>query len=61
VLREDDRIIFDRIILDLENAFFLNPKTDIEPRITRIETDYEEVLEMIPKLVWCILKSVKSV
>jgi hypothetical protein len=29
----------------------LNPKTKIEPRITRIDTDYEEVVEMIPKPV----------
>ena len=39
----------------------LKPETEIEPRITRIDTDYEEVVEMIPKSVWCILKSVKSV
>ena len=30
-------------------------------QITRIDTNYEEVAEMIPKTVWCILKSVKSV
>jgi hypothetical protein len=39
----------------------LNPKTEIEPRITRIDTDYEEVVEAISKPVWCILKSIKSV
>jgi hypothetical protein len=39
----------------------LNPKTEIEPRITRIDTDYEEVVAMIFKPVWCIMKSVKSV
>jgi hypothetical protein len=27
------------------------PKPDIEPRIARIDTDYEEVLEMISKPV----------
>ena len=30
-------------------------------QITRIDTDYKEVVEMIPKPVWCILTSVKSV
>ena len=42
----------------LTSDFGLNPKTEIEPRI---DTDYEEVVEMIPKPVWCILKSVQSV
>jgi hypothetical protein len=35
-----------------------NPKAEIEPRITRIDTDYEEVVKTISKTVWCILKSV---
>ncbi len=30
-------------------------------QITRIDTDYEEVAEMIPKPVWCILKSVVKI
>jgi hypothetical protein len=38
-----------------------NPKTEIEPRITRIDTDDEEVVKTISKPDWCILKSVKSV
>jgi hypothetical protein len=37
-----------------------NPKTEIEPRITGISKDYEEVMETIAKPVWCILKSVSS-
>jgi hypothetical protein len=37
----------------------LNPKTEIEPRISRMDTDYERVMETIFKPVWCILKSVK--
>jgi hypothetical protein len=52
-------------------ADLFNPKTEIEPQpersgdsrrqITRIDTDYEKVVETIFKPVWCILKSVKSV
>jgi hypothetical protein len=38
-----------------------NPKAEFEPRITRIDTDYEEVVKTISKTVWCILKSVKPV
>jgi hypothetical protein len=37
----------------------MNPKTEIEPRISRMDTDDERVLETIFKPVWCILKSVK--
>jgi hypothetical protein len=37
----------------------LNPKTEIEPRISRKGTDEERVMETIFKPVWCILKSVK--
>jgi len=37
----------------------MNPKTEIEPRISRMDTDYERVMETILKPVRCILKSVK--
>jgi hypothetical protein len=47
-----------RFLCDL-SASALNPKTEIEPRISRMDTDYERVMEMIFKPVWCILKSVK--
>ena len=43
------------------SVLFFNPKTEREPRMTRIDMDDEEVVEMIPKPVWGILKSVQSV
>jgi hypothetical protein len=36
-----------------------NPKTEIEPRMARMGTDYERVMETILKPVRCILKSVE--
>jgi hypothetical protein len=30
----------------------LNPKTEIEPQITQIDTDFEEVVETIMKPFW---------
>ena len=39
----------------------LNAKTDVEPQITRIDTDYEEIAEAVLISVWWILQSVKSV
>jgi hypothetical protein len=39
----------------------LNPKTEIEPRITRIDTDGEKLVETIFKPIECVLKSVQSV
>ena len=37
----------------------LNPKTEIEPQIARMDTDDERVMETIFKPVGCILQSVK--
>jgi hypothetical protein len=43
------------------SEFGFNPKTEFEPRITRIDTDYDVVVKTLSKTVWYILKSVKSV
>jgi hypothetical protein len=33
-------------------SVFLNPKTEVEPQIAQIDTDFEEVVETVLKIVW---------